>query len=55
MPRPKSGRPPKVASAFRLSTEALRLLELLADSEGATKTFTLEMLIRQRAKSRGIK
>lgn len=55
MPRPKGKNPPKAASAYRLSDEALRLLDLIAEREGASKTYTVEMLIRQGAKNRGIR
>jgi predicted DNA-binding protein len=52
--RPKSSTKPKAAAAFRLSAEAHRLLDLIAEHEGASKTYTVEMLIRQGAKRRGL-
>ena len=55
MPRPKGDKPPKPATSFRLSEEALRLLSLIADREASTLTYAVEMLIRQGAKNRGIK
>jgi len=42
----------KISKNFRLSTEACSLLEKLADDNGISQTAMIEILIRDRAKSR---
>ncbi len=44
----------KQHTGFRLSEEALRLLDALAVRHGLNRTATLEMLIREAARQQGI-
>ena len=44
----------KQHTGFRLSEEALRLLDALAAQHGLNRTAALEMLIRQAARQQGI-
>jgi hypothetical protein len=46
---------PKQRKGFRLSEEAVRLLDALAAQNGLTQTSVLELAIRQMAKKNGIK
>lgn len=46
----------KTLVAYRLTDEAIRMLDKLVDIEGAaSKTYMIERLIRDAAKRRGIK
>lgn len=47
---PKRDPVPKVATSFRLTPEAKRLLTLLADSVGISESAWLETTIRREAK-----
>lgn len=44
-----------IASTFRLTAEARRLLLALAEKRGVTMTALLEVLIREEAERRGVK
>ena len=44
----------KQQTGFRLSEEALRLLDALGARHGLTRTAVLEMLIREAARQQGI-
>lgn len=44
----------KQRTSFRLSTEAMSLLDALAQTNGISKTAVLEMAIREAAKKQGI-
>jgi hypothetical protein len=46
---------PKFKTAFRLTTEAVRLLDELAKIKGLNRTATVELIIREAAKREGIK
>lgn len=46
--------PEKIATSFRLSEEALRLLKRLAEADAIDRTDVLEILIREKARARGI-
>jgi hypothetical protein len=45
----------KIATTFRLSETALKLLLALAERGGTTRTAILEAMIRRAAKEQGIK
>ena len=47
-------RPQKQQSGFRLSSEAQRLLDVLASHTGVNKTGVVEMAIRDLARARGL-
>lgn len=45
----------KKKTSITLSDEALRLLELLAKKQGISRTAVLEIVIREKAKTEGVK
>jgi hypothetical protein len=45
----------KQQTGFRLSEEALRLLDVMAAANGISRTAVLEILIREGAKKRGVR
>lgn len=42
-------------TSFSLSEEALRLLKLIAEKNGISKTAVLEIIIREKAKAENVK
>jgi len=48
-------KPPSRSTSFRLTREALRLIEEIAARQGIGMTAALEVLIRKEAKEQGIK
>jgi Ribbon-helix-helix protein, copG family len=48
-------RPKKQHTAFRLTPDALRLLDLMARAKGLSRAATLEVVIREAAKREGLK
>jgi hypothetical protein len=50
---PSEPRQPKKSTSYRLSTEGLRLLGMIAEHFGVTQSAVLELLIREKAQSLG--
>jgi hypothetical protein len=46
---------PKIKTAYRLTPEAVRLLDEIAKIKGLNRTATVELIIREAAKREGIK